>query len=129
MTKSLSFLPSSGNHSSMSVQPSFGSSSRSSKSSTVLGGGAFLVIPHESAVETGLRQLGLSICQDDFMRHQSFLLGNHLYRVFLHDDLLRCGSKGRRNKGCNDISSPSSSSSASSPMRSSLVSLAISVIS
>jgi hypothetical protein len=69
-------------------------------------GWALHIIPHERVVDMGLWHLRLSICQDDFMRHKSFLLENHLYRVFLLDDLLRCGSSWRRrSRGCSGISS------------------------
>jgi hypothetical protein len=34
----------------------------------------------------------------------SFLLGNHLYRVFLLDIPLRCGNRGHRNRGCGGFS-------------------------
>jgi hypothetical protein len=39
------------------------------------------------------------------MGHMSFLFRNHLHKAFLHDDLLRCGSMGCRNRGCGNISS------------------------
>jgi hypothetical protein len=55
---------------------------------------ALIIIPHECVVEMGLRHLRLNICLDDFMFHRSFLFRNHLYRVFLLDNLLRCGSRG-----------------------------------
>jgi hypothetical protein len=50
-------------------------------------------------VETGQRHLRLSIFQDDLIYHRSFLFTNHLYRFFLLDNLFRCSSKGRRNRG------------------------------
>jgi hypothetical protein len=40
-------------------------------------------MPHKCVVEMGLQHLRLSIYQDDFMCHMSFLFRNHLYRVFL----------------------------------------------
>jgi hypothetical protein len=85
-------------------------------------------------VETGLQHLRLSICQDAFMCNRSFFLRKHLHRAFLHDDLHRCGSRGRRSRGAvtsspSSASSFSSSSLASSPMRSGLVSLVITIIS
>jgi hypothetical protein len=55
---------------------------------------ALLVVSHEHAVEMGLWQLGLWICQDNFMHHRGFLLRNHLHRVLLHDNLLS-GSSNR----------------------------------
>jgi hypothetical protein len=101
---------------------------------------ALLIVPHEHVVETGLRHLRLCICQDHLMHHRGFLLENHLYRVFLHDDLLSYGSsRWRRSRGGTTViggvaasppsSSSSSSASASSPMRSSPISLAIFVMS
>jgi hypothetical protein len=34
----------------------------------------------------------------------SFLFRNHLYRVFLLDNLLSCSSRGHKNRGCGGIS-------------------------
>jgi hypothetical protein len=64
-------------------------------------------------VETGPQQLRLCICHDHLMCHMGLLHGNQFYRVFLLDNLLRCGSnlwcrsRGSRysNRGCGGISS------------------------
>jgi hypothetical protein len=101
---------------------------------------ALLVVPHERTVQTGLRQLRLYNCQDHLMCHKNFLFGNHLYRVLLHDDLLRYGSSrwrrswGWRHSNRGAVASPpaslsSSLASASSPIRSSPISLVISEMS
>jgi hypothetical protein len=66
-----------------------------------------LLVPHECMVETELRHLGLSSCQDDFMQHWGFSLKDHLHRAFIVD-LLKCNSMGRRrwwcsSRGCSGI--------------------------
>jgi hypothetical protein len=131
MTQSLSLLSSSGNYSSMPESSSLGSSSRSSKSSSSLS--RFSSVPHECMVEMELWHHGLIICQDDLMRHQGFLLRDHLHRAFFVD-LLRQGSRGGRGGAAavggavaSPLLSASSSSSSSSPMRSSPISLVISI--
>jgi hypothetical protein len=68
-----------------------------------------LIVPQECMVEMELWHLGLSICQDDHMRHRGFLLRDCLHRAFFID-FLRHGSRGhwrwwRSSRGCGGISS------------------------
>jgi hypothetical protein len=95
-----------------------------------------LIVPHECMVETELWHHELNILQDDLMRHWGFLLRDHLHRAFFID-LLRCSSRGRRrwwcsSRGCDGISSVVGILFFlfiifNLPMRSSPVSLAISI--
>jgi hypothetical protein len=89
-----------------------------------------LIVLQERMVETELWHLGLRICQDDLMCHRGFLLRDRLHMAFFVD-LLRYGSRGAGGGGVAAggaaASPPSSASFSSSPMRSSPVSLAISI--